>query len=288
MPEIFEIKARLEGLKSIHNITYAMQIVTISRLKRITAQLHKLKDSLTDAKKVLGKLMSENEALEKSFFSPVIKEDSTPVFILFFSNRGFCGSFNQEVLAYFEKWCAEQKINCDSAELVCIGKKAELTVKRKNVRFFAPQKDLFSSSEQTIFFNMVQEYIKQGRMIYTVHFEFKSIVSQRMAIEQLYPPARDKFEPYMQVGAPVYVEPDFKTAAKKMKEFYYRLKILKLLQDSTSSEFSQRFLLMKGAVDNVKSLTEELRVNLNKERQRMITQEISEIISTFKALKKEK
>ena len=288
MPEIFEIKTRIDGLKSIHNITYAMQIVTISRLKRITVQLQKLKDSLLDSKKVLGRLLAENEAIQTAFFEPKLNETLPPAFILFFSNRGFCGSFNQEILTYFERWCSAENLPVDDVELLCVGKKAKLAVRRKNARFFAPQKDLFSMVEHAELFQIVQDYISEGRAIYTVQFEFKSIISQRVTMEQFYPPRQETFEPYMKLAAPVYIEPDSKTAESKMKDFYFRLKLLKTIQDSASSEFSQRFLLMKSAVDNVKSLSEELHVNLNKERQRMITQEISEITSTFKALKKGK
>jgi F0F1-type ATP synthase gamma subunit len=43
---------------------------------------------------------------------------------------------------------------------------------------------------------------------------------------------------------------------------------------------------MKSAVDNVKSLSSELNLELNKQRQGKITQEVSEIISAFKVLQK--
>ena len=69
MPEIYEIKTRIEGLKSIHNITYAMQIVTISRLKRITAQLLRLKDSFIEVSRILGYILSENQKLKDTFFN---------------------------------------------------------------------------------------------------------------------------------------------------------------------------------------------------------------------------
>ncbi|MSR88939.1 MAG: F0F1 ATP synthase subunit gamma [Candidatus Margulisbacteria bacterium] len=288
MPEIFEIKSRIDGLKSIHNITYAMQIVTISRIKRITNQLQKLRESLVDAKRVLGRLLVEDEHIRTAFFNPELALALPPVFILCFSNRGFCGSFNQDVLNQFTAWCHSQNIPEDSVELLCVGKKAIFVTKKRKARFFAPQKDLFTQEENLELYKIVDQYIKEGRRIYTVQFEFKSIISQRLTIEQFYPPREDAFAPYITLSAPVYVEPAFKTAQTNMAAFYYRLKLLKVIQDSISSEFSQRFLLMKSAVDNVKSLSDELNMNLNKERQRMITQEISEIISTFKALKKQK
>lgn len=288
MPEIFEIKSRIDGLKSIHNITYAMQIVTISRLKRITTQLQKLRESLVDAKRVLGRLLVEDEQVRNAFFNPKLDPSLPPVFILLFSNRGFCGSFNQDVMNQFTAWCDSQNISEDSVDLLCVGKKAVFVTKNRKARFFAPLKDLFTQQENLELYEIVDQYIKEGRRIYSVQFEFKSIISQRVTFEQFYPPREDAFAPYITLSAPVYVEPAYKTAQNTMTAFYYRLKLLKVIQDSTSSEFSQRFLLMKSAVDNVKSLSDELNMNLNKERQRMITQEISEIISTFKALKKEK
>jgi F-type H+-transporting ATPase subunit gamma len=289
MPEIFEIKTRIDGLKSIHNITYAMQIVTISRLKRITLQLQKIKDSFLDSKKIMGRLLVENEAFARSFFAPAVNEELDPVFLLIFSNRGFCGSFNQDILSQFSKLCVEMNYDPSKVRLLCVGKKAEGVVKsRSNAEFFAPAKDIFSVSETQELFDRVESFISEGRKVFTVQFEFKSIISQRITCEALFPPDPSQFAPLMKLGAPVYVEPSKNVTEQRMKAHYYRLKMMRAIQDSTASEFSQRFLLMKSAVDNVKSLTEELNVNLNKERQRMITQEISEIISTFKALKKEK
>jgi F-type H+-transporting ATPase subunit gamma len=289
MPEIFEIKTRIEGLKSIHNITYAMQIVTISRLKRITMELQKVKASFLEAKKIVGQLLVEDKQFANEFLTPIVNSELPPVFILFFSNRGFCGSFNQDIFSQFTKFCHELGYPADEVQLLLVGKKATTIVKNhKNALFFAPSKDLFTPKETQNLYERVQEYIAQGRRIYSVQFEFKSIITQRITCETIFPVSAQNFKPYMKLGAPIYLEPDKKTVQTKMAGHYFRLKLMRSIQDSTSSEFSQRFLLMKSAVENVKSLSEELHVNLNKERQRMITQEISEIISTFKALKKKK
>ena len=289
MPEIFEIKTRIEGLKSIHNITYAMQIVTISRLKRITMELQKVKNSFFEAKKIVGQLLAEDKEFRNEFLTPKVNNDLMPVFILFFSNRGFCGSFNQDIFSHFNGFCHELGYPANEVHLLCVGKKAANIVKtHKNAVFFAPVKDLFNANEIQELFEKMSAYIAEGRRIYSVQFEFKSIISQKITCETVFPVSHQNFKPYMKFGAPIYLEPDKKTVQTKMTLHYFRLKLMRSMQDSTSSEFSQRFLLMKSAVENVKSLSEELHVNLNKERQRMITQEISEIISTFKALKKKK
>jgi F-type H+-transporting ATPase subunit gamma len=295
MPEIYEIKNRIEGLKSIHNITYAMQIVTISRLKRITTQLQKIKDSLQEVVNVLAYLVEEKPSFKASFF-PQIDSTKQPLLVMFFSNRGFCGSFNQDVLNKALAFCAKEQLDFNTIPKICVGKKARLVMKhyKENISFHEPQKDLFSKDEGVALYDNIQRYIDESRHVYFVFFEFKSIISQKIIVDSFYPPSPKEFEPKShsdeetsptnESRRPHFVEPTTELVQDKMLEFYYYLKMFRAIRDSASSEFSQRFLLMKTAVDNVKSLQEELTMELNKERQRGITQEISEIISTFKAL----
>ncbi len=293
MPEIYEIKNRIEGLKSIHNITYAMQIVTISRLKRITTQLQKIKDSLDEVKNVLAYLVEEKPAFKKAFF-PQVDSSKPPVLVLFFSNRGFCGSFNQDILNKALAFCEKEGIDFQATPKICVGKKAQIMMRhyKENIIFHEPQKDLFSKEEGIALYKDIQNYIDNSHKINFIYFEFKSIITQKIVTESFYPPSPQEFESQSDETAtvfnlrPHFIEPSSELVETKMLEFYYYLKMFRAIRDSASSEFSQRFLLMKSAVDNVKSLGEELTLELNKERQRGITQEISEIISTFKALQK--
>ena len=287
MPDIYEIKNRIEGLKSIHNITYAMQIVTISRLKRITAQLGRMKSSFEEINQLAGYVLSENEKLSRAFFHQELDETKPPVLLMFFSNRGFCGSFNQDIVNKAIGWCQDNGFDYHATQKVCIGKKGALLVKDKDAVFFAPQKDLFSKDDGEALYQIVQGLMAQKRRLYSVFFEFKSIVSQKIVVEPFFPPSEEEFSQRnisLERGSPYFVEPNRTLLEEKVFEHYYYLKLFKGIRESASSEFSQRFLLMKSAVDNVKELSEELTMELNKERQRGITQEISEIISTFKAL----
>ena len=85
---------------------------------------------------------------------------------------------------------------------------------------------------------------------------------------------------------PYHLEQTQDAMFNDLSDRYYFLKFLYLFRSASSTEFSQRFLLMKSAVDNVKSLSSELNLELNKQRQGKITQEVSEIISAFKVLQK--
>ncbi|NBV41947.1 hypothetical protein EBR96_04170 [bacterium] len=291
MPEVFELKSRIEGLKSIHNITYAMQIVTISRLKRIISGLTRITDASHEVTSALRYLVTENARLYNRLV-PEADPNAENVLLMVFSNRGFCGSYNQDIINAALELCKKNGWDFNATRKICFGKKAYEALKRyrrDNAVFFAPERDTFNETEVEAAYQSLEK-LMVGVRVHLVYFGFKSIVTQKMVTDQLFPPSPDEFPPFdkLKLGTPVYVEQSEEETFTTLASRYYFLKVLLVLRSAASSEFSQRFLLMKGAVENVKSLSEELLIELNKQRQAGITQEVSEIISTFKALKKDK
>lgn len=291
MPAVYEIKTRIEGVKGIHNITYAMQIVTISRLKRINAQLTKTRENLEQVRNILGYLCAENKSLSKQLLNPEVNESLEPVFVILFSNRGFCGSFNPDTLNYAVKTITDMGFDFNSVHKLCVGKRAGALLSpydQSKITYLEPEKDTFSTEDLSLLWNQLEGYVSEKRRVYQIYFHFKSIITQSLICEQFYPATPEEFHlsatPALQI--PHFLEPSKSEVESRMLSYFYRLKAFHSVRSSSSSEFGQRFMLMKSAVDNTKTLTEELTLELNKERQRQITQEIAEIISTFKALQK--
>lgn len=284
MPDVFELKSRLDGLKSIHNITYAMQIVTISRLKRIVQRLTCTADATTEVGNAMSILLAEKPAFYSQLVPPL--SDRPPVILAVFSNRGFCGSYNQDVLQAL----LHKLAGLPGASIVAFGKKAPEVLKRLSpsisVTYFQPERDVFTESEAHVAYQHVKGLVATGTPIHAVYYEFKSIVTQKICEACVNPPA-DSVLPdvtNLRLGIPPFTEPSATVLFDRLVDQFQFLRFLTILRNGASSEFSQRFLLMKGAVDNVKALQEELSIELNKQRQAGITQEVSEIISTFKAL----
>lgn len=291
MPAVYEIKTRIDGIKGIHNITYAMQIVTISRLKRINAQLTKTRDTLEQVRGILGYLCSENKKLASKILFPPINNNLEPLFVLVFSNRGFCGSFNPDVLKASIEKIESMGYDFNTVPKLCVGKRGADILKKHDqtsINYIAPEKDTFFPEDLSVLWSTIESAIKEGRRVYQIYFHFKSIISQTLTCEQLFPatPSELQLTDEIALQTPHFLEPSQSEVEKKMLEYFYLLKTFHAVRSSSSSEFGQRFMLMKSAVDNTKTLTEELVLELNKERQRQITQEIAEIISTFKALQK--
>ncbi len=287
MAELYDLKNRIDGLKKIESMTYSMQIITISRLKRLMQKNTRIEGCLDGATKALSFAVREDgppqgwgQTKNTSLFKEMV--------ILFCSNRGFCGLFNQEILGSALTYLSETGLATDQVQILGVGKKsAELGLKKRfeNVRYFSPEKDTFNTNDMESLLKIVLEAIQSGLKIRVIYYGFKSILSNAVRSEDLSPIPWGDFLKSETPQVPTYLEPDVRELTADLTIQYLYLKLLHMAFETSCSEFSQRFLIMKGAVDNVKELVEDLTLDLNKERQRMITQELSEIISSSKALK---
>jgi F-type H+-transporting ATPase subunit gamma len=286
-----DLKGRIQGLGSIHNITYAMQIVTISRLKRIISGMGRIKDAYGEVQTGLKYLVSENKTYYNRLVSQKVTKEARPLVLLFFSNRGFCGSYNPDLIQAAEKMLSDKGLTFADVDVACFGKKGPDILRRMKitpVMTGIPVKDTFNLDEIKDLYTQVMAAGESGQPVYAVYFNFKSITSQHLDWQSFFPPSVDEFPAYEEsvLEVPYSFEQSKEETFVALSDKYYFLKFLYLFRSASSTEFSQRFLLMKGAVDNVKSLSDELNLELNKQRQGKITQEVSEIISTFKVLQK--
>ena len=286
-----DLKGRIQGLQSIHNITYAMQIVTISRLKRIISGMGRIKDAYGEVQTGLKYLVSEKKGYYNRLLPQAADQEARPLVLLFFSNRGFCGAYNTDLMHAAVKLLAERGLTFGQVDVACFGKKGPDILRRMKiipVLTGVSAKDIFNLDEIKTLYTKVMAMAASGRPVYAVYFNFKSITSQHLDWQSFFPPSTDDFPSYEKsvLEVPYHLEQTQDAMFNDLSDRYYFLKFLYLFRSASSTEFSQRFLLMKSAVDNVKSLSSELNLELNKQRQGKITQEVSEIISAFKVLQK--
>lgn len=296
MTEIFEIKKRIESLDKINDITYAMQIITITRLKKIIVQSNKLKDAISEIKNMIYLLSLESGFDDSSELTQKANAKHPPLLLLFFSNRGFCGNFNQNVLEKAQKFCTENQLDFNSLPKIFVGKKGHLMIKpdfsRETIELVIPERDILSESEISQLFQKILPKIQKRQAISIISANFKSIVSHKMDATPYFPISMTQFQQkqsnQVTCERPRFVDPSKPEAFFELLKAYFYLQLTHISVDSACAEFSQRFMIMKNANDNINSLKDNFILELNKERQGRITQELSEIISTFKALKSAK
>jgi len=127
--------------------------------------------------------------------------------------------------------------------------------------------------------------------VFVIYNEFKSVLSQRVVLEQLLPVAR--------AGA-AEEEPEAKPQAANLVDYIYEqppeqmfstllprlieTQIFRALLESVASEHGARMTAMDSASKNASELIESLTLNMNRIRQAAITNEIIEVVSGAAAL----
>ncbi len=108
--------------------------------------LNRNKDTFTELKSALNIVCLENADFFNTFFKPKKNiKNPEPLFILIFSNRGFCGNFNDEIITTAQKFADKNNIDFENSAKIIIGKKRPSYLKiSKNDVIFEPQKDFLS------------------------------------------------------------------------------------------------------------------------------------------------
>jgi F-type H+-transporting ATPase subunit gamma len=85
-------------------------------------------------------------------------------------------------------------------------------------------------------------------------------------------------------GALVEYEPDPEEILKRLVPTYVEISIYRALLESTASEHGARMTAMRNASENAGELIQDLTLQMNRERQAEITQEIMEVVAGAESL----
>jgi F-type H+-transporting ATPase subunit gamma len=125
--------------------------------------------------------------------------------------------------------------------------------------------------------------------VFLIYNEFKSVLQQRVVLEQLLPVARaseaetdTKAEPVSLVDY-IYEQPPEEMFGQLLPRLI-ETQIFRALLESVASEQGARMTAMDSASKNASELIDSLTLNMNRIRQAAITNEIIEVVSGAAAL----
>jgi F-type H+-transporting ATPase subunit gamma len=124
--------------------------------------------------------------------------------------------------------------------------------------------------------------------VYLIYNEFKSVLQQRVVLEQLLPVSRardEEVDPKAAVSLVDYVYEQ--PPAEMFGQLLPRLvetQVFRAMLESVASEQGARMTAMDSASKNASELIDSLTLNMNRIRQAAITNEIIEVVSGAAAL----
>jgi len=299
MSNLKEIRNRIASVTSTQQITSAMKMVSAAKLK-------KAQDAILQLRPYDEKLFEIISAI-----SDCLKDDKTNIYsrertvdrvliVVMASNRGLCGAFNTSIIRKAIQIANEEypsQLQQNNVDFFVIGKKAEDTLKRRNLNIVKTRHDIFSQLSYGNVKPIAEEIMKQFISGYydridLVYNQFKNAGVQILTDEQFLPikvateqaevePDKAKFETFIDF----IFEPSKKLIVEQVIPKMLRVHFYKAILDSHASEHGARMTAMHKATDNAGELLKELSLEYNKARQAAITKEILEIVGGAEALK---
>ena len=282
MASLQDIRRRIKSVKSIQQITNAMNMVATSRLR-------KAKEAAVANKPYADKMaqvVSDIAANAGDFTHPLLeaRQEGKKLILVMASDKGLAGAYASN--AFKEAMAGiEDKSN---TEIVAVGRKTDAFFKNRD---YEVAKSYIGISERPSYDNakeiavdlisrFVSGEVKEISMVYT---RFVSAISCVPETVQLLP-----FGNLAGQGgthAEYIYEPDAQSVLGYMLPQYLVTTIYAALLQAAASELSSRMNAMSNATDNAQELIAKLDLHYNKVRQAGITREITEIVGGAEALK---
>lgn len=284
MANMREIRSRIKSVKNTGQITKAMKVVAVSKLRRTQASMTAMHPLTVKCQEVIDALLGGGAALENRFITPH-KQVKKLCYVVFVGNRGLCGAYNSNLIHFLSDAAAGCGKDIGIVILGRWGKDVFAKSGLPILHSFTEVSDT-PSSDQAI---EVAEYLKQlflsGEVdeVHLVYQHYVSALRQEPVQTQLLP-ARPEHSGAASLDFELV--PDPAEVLESAMQLYINNKVFSAMIEAKCGEHSARMTAMTAAADNTKSLIGELELSLNRARQAAITTEISEIVGGASALKR--
>lgn len=294
MASLRDIKKRIQAVKNIKQITYAMKMVASARIKKAQTQILGFKPYINYLENIIFSLkdeMTSDDFKSNNLyrFSERDEKSNAIGIVVVSGDKGLCGSFNTSVInstIKFIKNNREKKIY-----LITVGKKAyDFFKKSKDIEIYYQIYNIFPKSNYThaaLIASKVIEAYDSFKLdeVYLIYGEFKSMLKQEIKTKLLLPISVDDGNKKMKKDIIDFnFEPDKETLLENLIPKYINMEVYSLLLESQASELASRMNAMELASKNAAELMNELTLTMNKLRQSQITTELTEIVSGANAI----
>ena len=297
------IKRRRLTVKNISQITKAMNLVATSKLQRARNALADVADPVLATFNITYNTISHPDVADH----PLINSDvagNRAAYIVITGNRGLCGGYNSNVC---KEVIRHIKDHDKTPTIITIGTKGRDYLKRRgyNITDYTPEGEL---DPQHIVDTAVALYTSgQVDAVYIVYTKFVTVLNLTPITRKILPldpsylrtvladnlQAGEAWEdlgffpmPEMAEGsgAEVEFEPDLPTVLENVIPWYFTMFVHGAYISANLCEHAARMTSMDSSTKNAGEIIEKLTLQFNRQRQSIITQEITEIVSGANAL----
>lgn len=291
MPNLLDIRRRLKSVKNTQQITKAMKMVSAAKLKRAQERVMTARPFANKMTEVLGAIASRTE---ENFHHALLdaRGDERYLIVIVTADKGLCAAFNTNLIKAAQTFIRDN--SSKQIELLPVGRKGRDFFRRRQFTLAGEYVGLTGKGRVDLSdaLELARDVIKrftEDREIdkaFIIYNEFKSVMQQRIVIEQLLPVSRETEQADTATANLVdyiYEQPPAEIFSQLLPRMV-ETQVFRALLESVASEHGARMTAMDSASKNAKELIDTLTLNMNRVRQAAITNEIIEIVSGASAL----
>ncbi len=298
MANLLDIRRRIKSVKNTQQITKAMKMVSAAKLKRAQERAVAARPFATKMAEVLGGLSSY---ADENYHHPLLdaRGDERYLLVLVTADKGLAGAFNANLIKAAQAFVREH--SGKTVEILTVGRKGRDFFRRRPGVVVGEYVGLTGKGriEYAEALEVARDVMRRFTedegidKVFVLFNEFRSVISQRVVVDQILPVARAEDDeedtsvartdqPQNLVGYK-YEQPPEQIFGQLLPRLV-ETQIYRALLESVASEQGARMTAMDSASKNAGELIQTLTLNMNRIRQASITREIIEIVSGASAL----
>ena len=277
-----------------------MKMVAASKLRRAQERITNARPYAQQMQRVLSSVASRvDPSIHPLLMTREARTDGKTLVIVVSADKGLCGSFNTNIIKAAGAFVLGSSNAC---VLGLVGRKGRDFFGRRGFTVLFEQIGIFQklryADAQQIAQTSVDAFIKgEVDRVVLVYNEFRSVMSQRVVVDQLLPIARSAVDSVTSGhAAPVasmtnivadidyLYEPAPQEIFDQLLPRYVEVQVYRALLESNAAFFAAQMTAMDAATRNSAEMLENLTLYMNKVRQAAITREIIEVVSGAQAL----
>jgi F-type H+-transporting ATPase subunit gamma len=342
MPNILDIRRRIRSVTNTRQITKAMKMVSAAKLRRTQERALAARPYAQMLTNVLKSLVSRAEIYDPETGEPrhpllARRPEQNVLLIVVTGDKGLAGAFNTNILKAAMRFLETKKDK--NVEIETIGRKGRDFLRRRyrtaeprtaesqeqaQTSIVAEQVGIFNKIDYALASELAEHVVERYSReeidsVYLLYNEFKSVIAQRLVVEQILPIEKIGVPDVKQADAMTEKERDqaleaarearvgirppdtrdidsaaakFATAPvdyiyeqspeelfRSLLPKYVAIQVFRSLQESVAAEHAARMTAMDAATNNATDMIDSLTLAMNRARQAKITKEIIEIVS---------
>jgi F-type H+-transporting ATPase subunit gamma len=342
MPNILDIRRRIRSVTNTRQITKAMKMVSAAKLRRTQERALAARPYAQMLTNVLKSLVSRAEIYDPETGEPrhpllAQRPEQNVLLIVVTGDKGLAGAFNTNILKAAMRFLETKKDK--NVEIETIGRKGRDFLRRRyrtaeprtaesqeqaQTSIVAEQVGIFNKIDYALASDLAEHVVERYSReeidsVYLLYNEFKSVIAQRLIVEQILPIEKIGVPDVKQAEAMTEKERDqaleaarearvgirppdtrdidsaaakFATAPvdyiyeqspeelfRSLLPKYIAIQVFRSLQESVAAEHAARMTAMDAATNNATDMIDSLTLAMNRARQAKITKEIIEIVS---------